>query len=400
MKSQESILLLLKKINENQASQEELNELIEQLRSDEKSELTEQLEIMLNPYNENERKPLTTSEIEDMAKSIFTMDHVKEEEGGESKVLLLKRVSFMRTWWAAAAVFVLAVAGGAYLWNHVSEKEKGSVALVKPAQDVPPGKNGAILTLADGSQVELDSSKGGVIATQNGAKVWLKNNQLVYDAKAAEKDKVVYNTVSTPRGRQYQITLPDGSRVWLNAASSIRYPNHFTGSERNVEITGEAYFDVAKDASAPFVVKAGNEDIQVLGTEFNVMSYDDEAYVKTTLVNGSVKVGVDYAARILKPGQQSQVGKNQSLQVKSDIDVDEVIAWKNGRFAFSDGNLETIMKQVERWYDVEVSFSDKIYDLYTVNISRNMPVSNLLKFLEMSGGVHFEIDGKKIIVRK
>ncbi|MBV4355718.1 FecR family protein [Pinibacter aurantiacus] len=400
MKSQESILLLLKKINENQASQEELNELIEQLKSDEKSELTEQLEIMLNPYKENGRKPLTTSEIENMAKSIFTMDHVKEEEDEESKVLLVKRVSFMRTWWAAAAVFVLAVAGGAYLWNHGSKNERESAAVTKPVQDVAPGKNGAILTLADGSQVELDSSKGGVIATQNGAKVLLKNNQLVYDAQAAEKDKVVYNTVSTPRGRQYQITLPDGSKVWLNAASSIRYPNHFTGSERKVEITGEAYFDVAKDASAPFVVQAGNEDIQVLGTEFNVMSYDDEAYVKTTLVNGSVKVGVDYAARILKPGQQSQVAKNQSLQVKSDIDVDEVIAWKNGRFAFSEVSLETIMKQVARWYDVEVSFNDKIYDIYTMNISRNVPVSKLLQYMEMSGGVHFEIEGKKIIVRK
>lgn len=400
MKSQESILLLLKKINENQASQEELNELIEQLKSDEKSELTEQLEIMLNPYKENDRKPLTTSEIENMARSIFTMDHVKEEEEEDHKVLLVKRISFMRTWWAAAAVFVLAVAGGAYLWSRNGNLKSHSVAATKPVQDVPPGKTGAILTLADGSQVELDSSKGGVIATQNGAKVLLRNNQLVYDAQAAEKDKVVYNTVSTPRGRQYQITLPDGSKVWLNAASSIRYPNHFTGSERKVEITGEAYFDVAKDASAPFVVEAGNEDIQVLGTEFNVMSYDDETYVKTTLVNGSVKVGVDYAARILKPGQQSLVGKNQSLQVKSDIDVDEVIAWKNGRFAFSEVSLETIMKQVSRWYDVDVSFSDKIYDIYTVNISRNVPVSKLLQYMEMSGGVHFEIDGKKIIVRK
>jgi len=400
LKSQESILLLLKKINENQASQEELNELIEQLKSDEKSELTEQLEIMLNPYKENDRKPLTTSEIENMARSIFTMDHVKEEEEEDHKVLLVKRISFMRTWWAAAAVFVLAVAGGAYLWSRNGNLKSHSVAATKPVQDVPPGKTGAILTLADGSQVELDSSKGGVIATQNGAKVLLRNNQLVYDAQAAEKDKVVYNTVSTPRGRQYQITLPDGSKVWLNAASSIRYPNHFTGSERKVEITGEAYFDVAKDASAPFVVEAGNEDIQVLGTEFNVMSYDDETYVKTTLVNGSVKVGVDYAARILKPGQQSLVGKNQSLQVKSDIDVDEVIAWKNGRFAFSEVSLETIMKQVSRWYDVDVSFSDKIYDIYTVNISRNVPVSKLLQYMEMSGGVHFEIDGKKIIVRK
>jgi ferric-dicitrate binding protein FerR (iron transport regulator) len=399
LKSQESILLLLKKINENQASQEELNELIEQLKSDEKSGLTEQLEIMLKPYNEHDRKPLSSSEIENMAKSIFMMDHVKEEEE-ENSVAVVKRVSFMRTWWAAAAVLVLAVAGGVYLWNHKSNHEEQSIAAAKPIQDVPPGKTGAILTLADGSQVELDSSKGGVIATQNGAKVLLKNNQLVYDAKAAEKDKVVYNTVSTPRGRQYQITLPDGSQVWLNAASSIRYPNHFTGSERKVEITGEAYLDVAKNASAPFVVKAGNEEIQVLGTEFNVMSYDDEAYVKTTLVNGSVKVGVDYAARILKPGQQSQVGKNESLQVKNDIDVDEVIAWKNGKFAFSDVELETIMKQVARWYDVEVSFSDKIFEKYNIHISRNVPVSKLLNYMEMSGGVHFEIDGKKIIVRK
>ena len=400
MKSKESILLLLKKINENQASQEELEELIEQLKSDEKSELTEQLEIMLKPYSEHDRKPLTASEIENMAKSIFMMDHVKEEEQEENSVVIVKRISFMRTWWAAAAVLVLAVAGGAYLWNHKSNQQGQSVAVTKPIQDVAPGKTGAILTLADGSQVELDSSKGGVIATQSGAKVLLRNNQLVYDAQGAEKDKVVYNTVSTPRGRQYQITLPDGSQVWLNAASSIRYPNHFTGSERKVEITGEAYFDVAKNAFTPFVVKAGDEEIQVLGTEFNVMSYDDESYIKTTLVNGSVRVGVDYAARVLKPGQQSQVGKNESLQVKNDIDVDEVIAWKNGKFAFSDVELETIMKQVARWYDVEVSFSDKIFEKYNIHISRNVPVSKLLNYMEMSGGVHFEIDGKKIIVRK
>lgn len=399
MKSQESILLLLKKINEQEASHEELNELIEQLKGDERNELTEQLEIMLNPYKESDRKPLTASEIENMAKSIFMMDHVKEEEEDE-KVLLTRRVSFMRTWWAAAAVLVLAVAGAAYLWNHKSTPLGQSTVAVKPMQDVQPGKTGAILTLADGSQVELDSSKGGVIATQNGAKVLLKNNQLVYDAQAAEKDKVVYNTVSTPRGRQFHVVLPDGSQVWLNAASSIRYPNHFTGSERKVEITGEAYFDVAKNASAPFFVKAGDEDIQVLGTEFNVMSYEDEAHMKTTLVSGSVKVGVDYAARVLLPGQQALVGKNQSLQVKSNIDVDEVIAWKNGRFSFSEVDLETIMKQLSRWYDVEVAFNDKIADTYTLNISRNVPVSKLLRFMEMSGGVHFEIDGKKIIVRK
>ena len=229
---------------------------------------------------------------------------------------------FRRRWWAAASI-ILVLGIGAYLWS--ARKKNAAPAVVAAdtrvnTPDIPPGKDGAILTLADGSQVVLDSLGSGVIALQNGARAVIKNGELVYDLTRAGTGGVAYNTMTTPKGRQFILLLPDGTKVWLNAASSIRYPTVFSGRERKVELTGEAYFEVAKNVRLPFLVNVNDKaTVEVLGTNFNVNAYEDEASINTTLLEGSVKVN----GTVIKPGQQVQVPAGRL--VPSGIDRKSVV---------------------------------------------------------------------------
>ncbi len=301
---------------------------------------------------------------------------------------------------AAACVIGTILFGGYYLFNEEPQKilSKSEVKQINYKNDLPPGGDKALLTLADGSVIFLDDAKNGPLTQQGNTKVIKLDGKINYISTDAAANEIVYNSISTPRGGQYQIILPDGSGVWLNSTSSIRFPTTFAGKSRTVEITGEAYFEVAKNKEMPFIVKVNKAEIQVLGTHFNVMAYSDESLLKTTLLEGSVQFIKDNKTSILTPGQQAQLSGDGRVKVVSDIDVKKVIAWKNGVFNFEGADIATVLRQISRWYDVEVVYNKKVDDLFYAEIPRNTRLSDFLKALELTGTVHFEIDGKKIIV--
>ncbi len=302
---------------------------------------------------------------------------------------------------AVAAAVLIFISIGSYLYFF--NKPKTQTALNEAHQslknDVLPGGNKATLTLSNGLKIILDSTQNGIIAQQGNAKISkLVNGQLVYKSSGEKPATISYNILSTPRGGQYQLTLPDGSLVWLNAASSIRYPTTVTGTQRNVEITGEAYFEVAKNPSKPFIVTANGMQAEVLGTHFNINSYADESSVKTTLLEGAVQIKKGVLQAVLKPGQQAQLNESSELKILNNVNVDDVVAWKNGFILFKSADLKTIMRQVSRWYDVDVVYEGNIAQRnFTGEISRGVNLSELLKILQASN-IHFEMKNKKLIV--
>jgi transmembrane sensor len=295
---------------------------------------------------------------------------------------------------SAAAVLILIV-GGYLWWNHKNVTQ--SSRIVAPVADISPGRNAAILTLSGGRQIRLDSAVRDTVLTEGAAIVANSQGHLAYNPGNAPTAEAVYNTLTTARGNQYQLLLPDGTRVWLNASSSITYPTSFTGPTRTVSITGEAYFEVAQNASRPFHVTAAGEDIAVLGTSFNMNTYLDEPSSRSTLVEGSIRVTVGGVSRVLRPGEQARVSGGGIVLVP-DADLEQALAWKNGYFHFSNSSLQEVMRQLARWYDVEIEYKGEIPDRqFGGEISRNSNASEVLKILELSK-IHFRIEGKKIIV--
>jgi ferric-dicitrate binding protein FerR (iron transport regulator) len=267
--------------------------------------------------------------------------------------------------------------------------------------DAAPGGDKALLTLSDGKQIVLNDAKNGVITSQGHTKINKKNNnQLVYEAPANQLNSpVVYNTISTPKGGQFQIVLSDGSKVWLNAASSITFPTVFSKSGRLVTISGEVYFEVTKNPHQPFKVVGGKQTVEVLGTHFNINAYDDERTIKTTLVEGSVKVSAGSQTSVLKPAQQSAISRNGSdaINIKT-VDTENVLAWTTGNFEFEKAEVSDIMRQAARWYDVTIKYEGAVSPRrFTGSISRNVNLSELLKMLKYTG-VNFKIEGKTVIV--
>lgn len=316
-----------------------------------------------------------------------------------------------RTWLRAAAVIFFILLGGAISWwlsgNRENSNDKDTVATVQHRIDVPPGKSGAILKLADGREVVLDSLADGVVATQWGTKVELKNGRLVYDAEKKNGGKILYNTMTTPKGRQFQLVLPDGTKVWLNAASSITYPASFSGDARRVKVSGEAYFEVTKMKEMPFYVTINERaEVKVLGTHFNINAYDDEQGIKTTLLEGSIRaslLGADKVPEflILQPGQQAEVTRDRKIKLNQSVNTDQVMAWKNGFFNFENASLGEIMRQLSRWYDIEVVYKQGVPPMvFGGEISRNVSLAGLLSGLERAG-VHFRIEeGNRLIVTR
>jgi ferric-dicitrate binding protein FerR (iron transport regulator) len=309
---------------------------------------------------------------------------------------------FGRKWLRYAAAIVL-LAGLFSIWfitNRQDQNDPQSKIAKLGEQPIQPGKEGAILTLDDGTVVVLDSLKNGLITTQNGTKVLLRNGQLVYDADQLSANSTVYNTMSTPKGRQFQLILPDGSQVWLNAASSIRYPTSFTGNDRRVEITGEAYFEVAHNPSVPFKVEVNKKsEVTVLGTHFNINSYENEESVSTTLLEGSVQVKNESGMIILKPGQQAKMVGLEKINVLNDVNLDKVMAWKNGVFNFEDATLQEVMRQLERWYDIDVVYEKNIPKLeFFGKMGKDLSLAAVLSGLEKSN-VHFRMEeGRRLVV--
>jgi transmembrane sensor len=309
------------------------------------------------------------------------------------------------TWlWPKLVAAALVIGFGVYWWAGVSGSEELAAQQEKAVKvqlaDIPPGGNKAILTLGDGSNITLDSAGNGLLASQGGTSVKQRGKgQLVYESGRNAESAPVFNTVTTPRGGQFHIVLPDGTGVWLNAASSLRFPTAFTGKQRDVEITGEVYFEVAHNKQMPFVVKNGATEITVLGTHFNVMAYDDEKIMRTTLLEGAVKVKRGAREALLTPGQQARIGTaTGSLGVVDDVDTEKELSWKNGYFQFENESLESIMRQVSRWYDVQVRYEGNSRgENFTGRLPRNANVSGVLKILALSG-VKFRIEDKTIIV--
>jgi ferric-dicitrate binding protein FerR (iron transport regulator) len=304
----------------------------------------------------------------------------------------------LRFWWAAAAV-VLMLLGGVWFWKQqVGVNHEKGIQLA----DITPGTQGAILTLGDGSTVVLDSLHNGEVANQQGVKAVLLNGKLLYEKNGSEPaNTVVYNLMTTPRGRQFHLVLPDGSQVWLNAQSSIRYPTAFTGKDRRVDISGEVYFEVKKDEQKPFFVNVpGRAEIAVLGTDFNIKAYTEEPYLNTTLVNGAVKVVAKGQSTVLRPGYTAQIGEQGNIKVVS-ADTEQVLAWKNGAFYFDGATLQEVMRELSRWYDIEVVYEPGIPDTrFGGKISRDVNLAGLLRGLQATG-VHYRIEqGRKLVVYK
>jgi ferric-dicitrate binding protein FerR (iron transport regulator) len=315
---------------------------------------------------------------------------------------------------------VVLALGAGYFWFSTSgfsgNKKSPEKLAGNSIQDVPPGGNKAILTLADGSQLVLDSSAAGGLKVQGATKILIQDNgTLAYhaDKQMTGNAPVLYNTVTTPNGGQYQIILPDGSRVWLNAASSIRFPTTFT-SERTITMTGEAYFEVAKDKTKPFKVNVDDKsEVEVLGTHFNINSYGDDGNIMTTLLEGSVKVGVGnrqfmtsrdgQAIRnntvILKPGQQAILSQTSQASQIIPVQTYEVIAWKNGLFNLAGADLKDLMHQVERWYDLRVQYEGAVPDMeFQGKLNRAVPLSDIIDYLK-NLGVECSLEGKTLHVK-
>ncbi len=301
-----------------------------------------------------------------------------------------------------AAVAVLLLSTGIFFYKNQFQNSKNKQKNTAIIHAILPGSNKAVLTLSDGSKHDLGNEPNGKVFQQAGLKlIKTADGQLLYHKSAPVQSsqqvrtEVLYNTIHTPRSGQYQVTLPDGSRAWLNAVSSLRYPLHFDANERRVEMTGEVYFEIEKDAHKPFYVKTSKQEVMVLGTHFNINAYPDEALVRTTLLEGSVKVNSlkDKTSVLLKPGQRADLGTTFLIHPAGNEDI----AWKNGDFIFKEENLPSIMRKLSRWYDITVicpeTFSDRKFDGI---ISRSRPLSAVLHRIESTGKVHFKIEGRRI----
>jgi ferric-dicitrate binding protein FerR (iron transport regulator) len=359
-------------------------------------------EVWNNPQYENLADDVTKYEVLNRIRPMLSNISVEEGEEPEPRRRSIRRY----IWWAAAACLVLAA--GLLLLPGRKQSPDNTIVQHPASQEVLPGGNKAVLTLGDGSQITLDSASNGMLSQQGNAKVMkLANGQLAYNISDDHAAGIMYNTVRTPRGGQYRILLPDGTDVWLNAASSITYPTAFTGEERKVKVTGEVYFEVAAMQQAsrkvPFIVDitsaAGQKkgEVEVLGTHFNINAYDDEAAVKTTLLEGAVKIRKDGAAAVtLQPGQQATL--HAPIKVVNDIDLSQVIAWKDGYFKFTQADVGSMMRQAERWYDIKVEYPNGIPpDLFSGTLPRSVNLSQFLEILVYSD-VNAKIDQRVVTI--
>lgn len=311
------------------------------------------------------------------------------------------RVSFYTRWRtiAAASIILFIGLGGWYLLSNKNDQQQQAVKETVSNDIKPPQENRATITLTNGQTVYLDSAAIGSLADQGSVKlVKLANGKIAYHNVSNETVKEqVYNTLTNPKGsRVVDMTLADGSRVWLNAGSSITYPVMFAGNERTVVITGEAYFEVAHDKLKPFKVSKSDMQVEVLGTHFNVNAYDDEKNIKVTLLEGAVRLKTNGDSKILKPGEQALVSGN--ISILESVDMEAVMAWKDGRFKFSSVDIETIMRQVARWYDIDIEYHGKVEGTLSGGLARNVNASQLFYVLELTDKVKFEIEGRKVIV--
>jgi len=332
--------------------------------------------------------------------------HLREQRIlSEISVSIARQKSSGRYTWIAAAVLVIVTAASLLFVKKTKtvNSSRNYAKNITNNHDVKPGANKALLTLENGTQIALNDVSVGTVLKQGNITVSKQTNGLLeYEVAATTTNNtaaVTYNTISTPIGGQYSVVLPDGSKVWLNAASSLKFPTAFTGAERKVELTGEGYFEVAKNKHMPFKVKFNQEEVEVLGTHFNIMAYPDEAITRTTLLEGSVRISKNNVKKVLIPGQQATGGMQTNGFDISNANIDEAIAWKNGLFLFHNENIRSIMKKIARWYDVDVYYQGTFAGQeYGGRVSKSKNLSEILKNLELTGTIHFKIDGRRVTV--
>jgi hypothetical protein len=383
----------------------------------------QEIELLENYYNSyqqtNEWNEAELGTSQELASRM--LEQIKEaiDKPGQARIVPL----YKRKWIQIAAAAVVLFVIGVSIWRPLQNKTDLPIAAIDVNESLQKAikRNHAVLLLPNGEQINLDSIGNGVVAHHDQLEIIKQDSQIVYQQLVAQSQdpygSMDHHIVSIPKGEHYKVVLPDGSMVWLNAASVLRFPSSFKSKERKVELSGEAYFEVAKDRARPFLVYVSSHGInnqngalvEVLGTHFNINAYSDEDALKTTLLEGSVKVTPVHSSElklnnssILAPGQQAQI-TDQSLpsdgmNVQS-VDVETVVAWKNNLFNFNKADIQTIMRQIARWYDVKVAYEGKIPEkLFSGKINRNSDLKTVLKIIEQSG-IQFHLEGKKIIVR-
>ncbi|WP_436484173.1 FecR family protein [Chitinophaga sp. ARDCPP14] len=397
MEHHHRLAYLLDRLATHTATEEELDELTGWVDRDETGASIDDVEGWLKEHHSTALPAYNQQHWMQVADQILSSDKLSNDPVTKP----LHRVHFLHKWgWAAAVVLLFGAA--AWFISHYHRRQPVAVIAGNTLPDIAPGKNGAILTLADGSQMVLDSMGNGIITHQNGTTIVLKSNGLQYTQEAPGAGEMEYNTITTPKGRQFQVVLPDGTKVWLNAASSLQFPVAFKGKERRVELSGEAYFEVAGNAAQPFRVNVLRKmDIQVLGTGFNVNAYTNEKNSYTTLVEGAVSISLTNQTAgsvVLKPGDQLQTG-DAGIKVTRNANVEKAIAWKNGLFNLEGVGLREMMRQLERWYNLEVVYEGNVPDVHFFGeMSRTLQLSDVLAGLERSD-VHFRLEeGRRLIV--
>jgi transmembrane sensor len=364
--------------------------------------------------NDHSGNGLSQETADDILNSIFTATAqpqasfaaVADDDADDHVAAPVRPLWILRL--VAASVALLLMYGGYHWMNKKGPQIVPVAELVSVyGEDIPAGGNKAILTLADGQTLDLATITSGNLAGQPGTTIDKAKGQISYSDVPINSRATSFNVLKTPLGGQYKVVLPDGSRAWLNAGSSLKYPTAFAGNDRNVEMTGEVYFEIEPNKKMPFHVRVVDRyvdgkdmEITVLGTHFNISSYSDEPTIQTTLLEGSVRVEKGNVTKVLSPGQQARVvvGQTKDIAVKM-VDTESVVAWKEGRFEFN-GNIKEIMRQISRWYDLDVYYEGNVdKKAFAGTISRKNNVSEVLKMLELTGGIQFRIDDRKITVR-
>ena len=347
-------------------------------------------EVLLN-------KDVVVADTETQLRLDAGFQHILARRAVKAKPAL--RLSLLYSKWAVAAMLFITV--GVALF-YFTKSDTPAVDVVAQ-HTLKPGTEKARLTLADGTVIDLEQAVNGKLNSNDGVAITkTADGKLIYDVKNMDdvNGPVSYNTLVTPRGGQYDVILPDGSVIWLNAASSLRFPTRFVGAERRVELSGEGYFEIKKNAKQPFVVVSGGQQVTVLGTHFNINAYHENNVIKTTLLEGAVKVSKGTKSYLLAPGQESSLDNlSNSFSIAKDVDVAVAVAWKNGRFSFDATNIKEIMQQIARWYDVEVLYKGDFSNVeLTGEIPRGADASRVLNLLKGTKQVDFIINGRSITV--
>ena len=400
--SQRKLEELLRLFVEGKISRAEYEQLFDYIRSTsgEDDELNHAVDYVFR--NIKSYEDLSDDEKELLYKNIISSIPSEEDSRNEKSTRSL--------WYKigiAASIIVVFAIGLFFYSNKTQIQPVAAVKKIAKPVVIEPGGDKAVLTLSDGSRIILDNAKNGILANQAGVSIQkTSDGELLYTFSHSDGDEtleitedIIYNKIETPLGGKYQVNLPDGSKVWLNSASSLRFPALFSGNTREVELSGEAFFDVSSNKNKPFKVITKDQIVEVLGTQFNINSYGDEETIKTTLIEGSVKIIYKDKVVLLTPGQQFQPNELKPKVIEAD--TEEVIAWKNGYFLFKNEGIHSIMRKLSRWYNVEVSYNGEIPEVgFGGNISRSKDITEVLDALQLTNAVHFKVEGRRITVMR